>query len=128
MGHPTPGADDDRYYLMASRALRPEDATGSPADLEPVKKWLDAQGWGSEVEGISGDQHLWGDSGDGWVVEYAVRQNGQYSRTVFSELFWTNDYSALLGAISQRDPADYPESSRPGDFQPFPRWSDPAVS
>lgn len=34
---------------------------------------------------------VWGTTGDGWQLEYAIRESGQCSLSVYSELFWTND-------------------------------------
>ena len=56
-----------------------------------------------------------------------MRPNGNYSLSVYSEPFWTNDASELFFAIGDRDPADFPTESVPGVFVPFPEWSDPVV-
>jgi len=128
VGEPPVGADDSNsYYLSAGRIIHPEGATGAESDLEPMTDYFDEQGWTSSVEDVSDTHYLLGDTGDGWQVEYAVSGNGQYSLTVYSELFWTNDYGALLKAVSSRLPADRPEESSPGEYVAFPRWDDPPL-
>lgn len=123
-----PGSDDtNSYYLTAGRITQPSEASGAKSDLNPMRTYFEAKGWGIELKEISGDFHLWATTGDGWQLEYIVQENGYYSLSVFSELFWTNDASALLRAIGDRDPANFPEESLPGVFEPFPKWSDPLL-
>ena len=125
-GEPLPGADgDNSYYFRAGRSLRPDGASGAVAGLEPMSSYFDEKGWkyGTRESGTKSEVRA--DTGDGWWLTYTVRDNGQYSLVVYSELYWTNDYSALLAAVGDRLPDDFPEESVPGDYEPFPSWSDP---
>jgi len=125
-GEPLPGADDDNsYFFTAGRILEPEGAEGARSDLDPMIEYFDQKGWESGSREIGRNSEARADSGDGWWVTYTVRPNGQYSLAVYSEPFWTNDSGALFSAIADRDPADFPEESVPGEYPPFPSWSDP---
>ncbi|WP_235483941.1 hypothetical protein [Frigoribacterium sp. Leaf172] len=125
-GEPLPGADDDNsYFFTAGRILEPEGAEGARSDLDPMIEYFDQKGWESGSREIGRNFEARADSGDGWWVTYTVRPNGQYSLAVYSEPFWTNDSGALFSAIADRDPADFPEESVPGEYPPFPSWSDP---
>ena len=125
-GEPLPGADDDNsYFFSAGRILEPEGAEGARSDLDPMIGYFDQKGWESGSREIGRNFEARADSGDGWWVTYTVRPNGQYSLAVYSEPFWTNDSGALFSAIADRDPADFPEESVPGEYPPFPSWSDP---
>ena len=125
-GEPLPGADDDdSYFFTAGRILEPEGAEGARSDLDPMIEYFDQKGWESGSREIGRNSEARADSGDGWWVTYTVRPNGQYSLAVYSEPFWTNDSGALFSAIADRDPADFPEESVPGEYPPFPSWSDP---
>lgn len=128
-GEPLPGADDDNsYFFTAGRILEPEGAEGARSDLDPMIEYFDQKGWESGSREIGRNFEARADSGDGWWVTYTVRPNGQYSLAVYSEPFWTNDSGALFSAIADRDPADFPEESVPGEYPPFPSWSDPVQS
>ncbi|MDY0891709.1 hypothetical protein [Frigoribacterium sp. CFBP9030] len=125
-GEALPGADDDNsYFFTAGRILEPEGAEGERADLDPMIAYFDEKGWESGSREIGRNFEARADSGDGWWVTYTVRPNGQYSLAVYSEPFWTNDSRALFSAIADRDPADFPQESVPGEYSPFPSWSDP---
>jgi hypothetical protein len=128
-GEPLPGADgDNSYYFRAGRSLRPDGASGAVADLEPMSSYFDKKGWKYGTRESDTKSEVRADTGDGWWLTYTVRENGQYSLVVYSELYWTNDYSALLAAVADRLPNDFPEESVPGDYEPFPSWSDPVRS
>jgi hypothetical protein len=125
-GEPLPGADgDNSYYFRVGRTLRPDGATGAVADLEPMSSYFDEKGWKYGTRESDTKSEVRADTGDGWWLTYTVRENGQYSLVVYSELYWTNDSGALFSAIADRDPADFPEESVPGEYPPFPSWTDP---
>ena len=125
-GEPLPGADvDNSYFFTAGRILEPEGAEGERADLDPMIAYFDEKGWESGSREIGRNFEARADSGDGWWVTYTVRPNGQYSLAVYSKPFWTNDSRALFSAIADRDPADFPQESVPGEYSPFPSWDDP---
>ncbi|GAB2986493.1 hypothetical protein [Frigoribacterium salinisoli] len=127
-GDPLPGADtDNSYYFRAGRIIRRKGASGDRADLGPMEEYFDDKGWRSSSTEIGRNLEVRADSGDGWWLTWTVRPNGQYSLSVYSEPFWTNDSDALFSAIARRDPADFPEESVPGVFAPFPEWGDPVV-
>ncbi|MBD8704425.1 hypothetical protein [Frigoribacterium sp. CFBP 13712] len=125
-GEPLPGADgDNSYYFRVGRTLRPEGASGAVAGLEPMSSYFDEKGWkyGTRESGTKSEVRA--DTGDGWWLTYTVRDNGQYSLVVYSELYWTNDAGELRLAIGKRDVTPFPEESVPGEHEPFPTWSDP---
>ncbi|MDY0945702.1 hypothetical protein SOM11_06845 [Frigoribacterium sp. CFBP9039] len=125
-GEPLPGADgDDSYSFRAGRSLRPDGASGAVADLEPMSSYFDEKGWKYGTRESDTKSEVRADTGDGWWLTYTVRDSGQYSLVVYSESYWTNDYSALLAAVADRLPTDFPEESVPGEYEPFPSWSDP---
>jgi hypothetical protein len=125
-GEPLPGADgDNSYYFRVGRTLRPDGATGAVADLGPMSSYFDEKGWKYGTRESDTKSEVRADTGDGWWLTYTVRENGQYSLVVYSELYWTNDSGALFSAIADRDPADFPEESVPGEYPPFPSWTDP---
>ncbi|OII24995.1 hypothetical protein BIV04_15960 [Frigoribacterium sp. MCBA15_019] len=99
---PEGATEENSYYFRASRNVELEGATGARADLDPMIEYFDEKGWESVSSEI-----------------------GQYTVDVYSEVFWTNDSGELVSAIADRDPADFPEESVPGEYAPFPSWSDP---
>jgi hypothetical protein len=128
-GEAPEGADEENsYYFRTSRNVKLEGTTGARSDLDPMLKYFDEKGWESGSAKIGRNFEARADTGDGWWVMYTVRPNGQYTVDVYSEVFWTNDSSALLSAIADRDPAEFPEESVPGEYPPFPSWSDPVQS
>jgi hypothetical protein len=125
-GEPLPGADgDNSYYFRVGRTLRPDGATGAVADLEPMSSYFDEKGWKYGTRESDTKSEVRADTGDGWWLTYTVRENGQYSLVVYSELYWTNDSGELRLAIGKRDVTPFPEESLPGEYEPFPSWSDP---
>ena len=127
-GDPLPGADaDNSYYFRAGRIIRPEGASGDRADLGPMEEYVDEKGWRSSTAEIGRNLELRADNGDGWWLTWTVRPNGQYSLSVYSEPFWTNDAGELRLAIGKRDVTPFPERSVPGEYEAFPSWSDPVV-
>jgi len=125
-GEAPAGADEQNsYFFQAGRNIEPEGAAGARSDLDPMIGYFDEKGWKSDIGEIGRNFEARADSGDGWWVTYTVRPNGQYTVNVYSEVFWTNDSSALRSAIADRDPAPFPPESVPGEYSPFPSWSDP---
>ncbi|MDY0945704.1 hypothetical protein SOM11_06855 [Frigoribacterium sp. CFBP9039] len=125
-GEPLPGADgDNSYYFRVGRTLRPEGASGAVANLEPMSSYFDEKGWKYGTRESDTKSEVRADTGDGWWLTYTVRDNGQYSLVVYSELYWTNDAGELRLAIGKRDVTPFPEESVPGEHEPFPSWSDP---
>ncbi|GAA0964712.1 hypothetical protein [Frigoribacterium faeni] len=126
IGEPPEGADEENsYFFQSSRNVELPGATGARADLDPMIEYFDEKGWESSSGEIGRNHEARADTGDGWRVTYTVRPDGQYTVDVYSEVFWTNDSGALLSAIADRDAADFPEESVPGEYPPFPSWSDP---
>ncbi|GAA3331020.1 hypothetical protein GCM10017712_06580 [Curtobacterium citreum] len=126
---PLPGADTlNSYDLRTDRNWSPPNATGDQQDLRPMLEYFDEQGW-RHYEGHPGRDHdTWAKTDDGWQIEYIVRPDGNYSLTVFSELFWTNDDLALMEAVGGRSDGVYPDESLPGEYPPFPDWDDPIIN
>lgn len=122
---PEGATEENSYYFRASRNVELEGATGARADLDPMIEYFDEKGWESVSSEIGRNYEARADTDDGWWVTYTVRPNGQYTVDVYSEVFWTNDSGELVSAIADRDPADFPEESVPGEYAPFPSWSDP---
>jgi hypothetical protein len=126
IGEPPEGADEENsYFFQSSRNVELEGTTGARSDLDRMIEYFDGKGWQSSSSEIGRNYEARADTGDGWRVTYTVRPNGQYTVDVYSEVFWTNDSGALLSAIADRDPAEFPEESVPGEYPPFPSWSDP---
>jgi hypothetical protein len=125
-GEAPEGADEENsYYFRTSRNVKLEGTTGARSDLDPMLKYFDEKGWESGSAKIGRNFEARADTGDGWWVMYTVRPNGQYTVDVYSEVFWTNDSSAVRFAIADRDAPGFPEQSVPGEYPPFPSWSDP---
>ncbi|TQL44362.1 hypothetical protein FB468_2419 [Leucobacter komagatae] len=129
-GTTLPGSDGDTSYdVIDSRVIQPPGATGSAADLEPMRRYYQGKGWRVEEQASGGWKTVWGRTDDGYWLEYTVHSNGSYSLAVRSELYWTNDEPALEAAVVDRVPGSYadntlPRESLPGDYIPFPDWSD----
>jgi hypothetical protein len=125
-GEAPEGADEENsYYFRTSRNVKLEGTTGARSDLDPMLKYFDEKGWESGSAKIGRNFEARADTGDGWWVMYTVRPNGQYTVDVYSEVFWTNDSSAVRFAIADRDAPGFPEQSVPGEYPPFPSWDDP---
>jgi hypothetical protein len=125
-GEAPEGADEENsYYFRTSRNVKLEGTTGARSDLDPMLEYFDEKGWESGSAKIGRNFEARADTGDGWWVMYTVRPNGQYTVDVYSEVFWTNDSSAVRFAIADRDAPGFPEQSVPGEYPPFPSWSDP---
>ncbi|MHC2185715.1 hypothetical protein ACVLV4_001357 [Rathayibacter agropyri] len=126
VGGPLSGSTGaNSYYFMASRLQVVPGGSGDEAGLEPMRRYFEQKGWKYYVREMSGSHDIWGMTGDGYQVTWAVRDNGRYSLDVYSELFWSNDSTELTIAIGGRDTTNTPITSPPGVFVPFPKWDDP---
>ncbi|MGJ4845939.1 hypothetical protein [Leifsonia sp. Le1] len=135
---PLPGATgQNAYYIRMSRAIFPPGAVGDRADAEPVYDYFESKGWAAELIWIEDDLKLGFDrydvraiTDDGYRLIYEVQENGQYNLDVRSDMFW-GDQDELSSDIAYRIPEDqfFPpdETSLPGVYVPFPKWSDPKV-
>ncbi len=116
------------YFLRSDRLWSPAGATGDPRDLQPMIDFFGQRDW-SYRERTRGRYHeVLADTGTGWHVEYEVQPDGDYGLTVYSGQYWTNDGHALTEAVGGRNDGEYPEESLPGEYPPFPKWSDPIIS
>ena len=119
---------ENSYYLNDGRILKVPGRTGDPADLEPMRKYFAAKGWKHGDASVANEHSVSAETGDGWVIKYAVQDTGYYYIDVRSGVFWgrTND---LLDAIDVRTPDGFGhEESLPGTYAPFPKWTDPIVN
>ncbi|QYM75272.1 hypothetical protein [Leucobacter luti] len=125
-----PGMElENSYFLQMWRGTRPAGATGAKQDLEPMLDYFKAQGWETTVRESSGPNfEAVADTGEGFFVSWKVKANGIYNMEVMSQSYW-GDSRTLLKEISSRVPeSEYDkEESAPGEYLPFPDWSDPIV-
>lgn len=118
---------ENSYDLRASRVWSAPDAGNDRRELRPMIDYFEDQGWPWRERTLGKDHDVWAVTEDGWHIQYLVVDNGNHALTVYSELFWTNDGLALTEAIGGRNDAEYPEQSLPGEYPPFPKWSDPII-
>lgn len=123
---------DNSYHLQVSASIEVPGGQGTRDDLNPMLEHFDSLGLQTSVE-ERGDTETW------WVAEavtdegnlfiYRVQANGFYNLSLYSPTFW-GDRQGLASALNERQPADWvgPESSVPGDYANFPRWSDTVTS
>ncbi len=93
---PLPGADTlNSYDLRTDRIWSPPEP---PVTLGTCSRWstTSTNRAGAPRGPPRRDHDTWAKTDDGWQIEYVVQPNGDYSLTVFSELFWTNDDDALI--------------------------------
>jgi hypothetical protein len=125
---PLPGGTyENSYYLDDSRSIQLEGARGAESDLEPMRRYFEAQGWETSVEtwGEGDERILSGYTDDGYIVDYGIQISGRYYINAHSEPFWGRA-DKLTDAISRRIPKfDSPEETPPGEYFPFPKWTDP---
>ncbi|AND15511.1 hypothetical protein [Rathayibacter tritici] len=125
VGGGLPGAtENNSYYFAASRVLEVPGGSDDEAGLEPMRSYVVSKGWDYYTREMTGERDLWAQTGDGWWVNWSVRENGRYSLEVVSELFWSNDATELIIAIGGRSTTVAPVSSPPGVVIPFPKWED----
>ncbi|AJM77039.1 hypothetical protein C5C66_01590 [Rathayibacter toxicus] len=126
VGGGLPGANGhNSYYVKGTRIILPPGKNGDVADLDPVRGYFEQKGWKYFIRKYDGAAEIWGITGDGYRVKYMIQDNGQYSISVYSELFWSNDAKALFWAVAERDNAEFPNESLPGVWAAFPKWDDP---
>ncbi|MBS3181852.1 hypothetical protein [Leucobacter manosquensis] len=117
------------YYLSMSRTIRLPGASGAVEDAELMAEYFVAQGWSTTLrkEGARRYQ-VEAMTDEGYWLDYWVEPNGQYSVGVHSKVYWCNR-SELSSAVIDRIPEERfdIEESPPGEFIPFPKWSDPVV-
>ncbi|MGJ4845938.1 hypothetical protein [Leifsonia sp. Le1] len=135
---PLPGATArNAYYIRMTRAIFLAGAVGDRADAEPVYDYFQSKGWAAELLwieddlGTGPDRHrVRADTEDGYRLTYEVRGNGHYNFKVVSNMFW-GDQDELSSSIDYRIPKGqfFPpdETSVPGVYIPFPKWSDPKL-
>ena len=125
-----PGMElENSYFLQMWRWTQPAGATGAKQDLDPMLDYFKAQGWETTVRESSGPNfEAVADTGEGFLVSWKVKANGLYNMEVMSQSYW-GDSRTLLKEISSRVPeSEYDkEESAPGEYLPFPDWSDPIV-
>lgn len=130
---PTPldgATSENSYFMQAIRAVRLPGSTGARQDLDPLLEYFDEQGWAVAISGDS--ERGWTAktvTADGYRMSYQVQPNGQYNLDVVSDGFW-GDRSGLLEAVVNRVPTSIlgTEESLPGEYEPFPEWSDTDTS
>ena len=117
------------YYLNTSRNIKLPEASGSIEDAELMAEYFEAQGWSTSVmQRELGGYRVEAMTDEGFWFEYTVRPHGQYSIGLHSKVLWCNR-SELSSAVIDRIPEErfYVESTPPGEYIPFPKWSDPVV-
>ncbi|PPH58624.1 hypothetical protein [Rathayibacter toxicus] len=126
VGGGLPGANGhNSYYVKGTRIILPPGKHGDVADLDPMRAYFEQKGWKYFIRKYDGAAEIWGITGDGYRVKYMIQDNGQYSISVYSELFWTNDSDALFWAVAERRDSNFPNESLPGVWVAFPKWDDP---
>ncbi|MGJ4844640.1 hypothetical protein [Leifsonia sp. Le1] len=147
VGGPAPGSyaydplagstGQNTYCFDMTRSINPPGATGERADAEPVYDYFESKGWAAELIWIedelspgSGRYDVRAITDDGYRLIYEVQENGQYNMSVISQRFW-GDRDELSSDITYRIPKGqfFPpdETSVPGVYIPFPKWSDPKL-
>ena len=120
---------ENSYYLNMSRTILLPGASGSVEDAELMAEYFEAQGWSTSVtQREFGGYRVEAMTEEGYWLDYWVEPTGQYSVGVHSKVFWCNR-SELSSAVIDRIPEArfYVESTPPGEYIPFPKWSDPVV-
>ncbi|QWL35218.1 hypothetical protein [Rathayibacter toxicus] len=126
VGGGLPGANGhNSYYVKGTRIILPPGKHGDVADLDPMRAYFEQKGWKYFIRKYDGAAEIWGITGDGYRIKYMIQDSGQYSISVYSELFWANDADALFWAVAERDNAEFPNESLPGVWAAFPKWDDP---
>ncbi|WIE75142.1 hypothetical protein [Curtobacterium sp. MCSS17_007] len=118
---------DNSYALDTSRVWSSPVAGNDRRALQPMIGYFDDQGWLWRERTLGKDHDVWAVTDDGWRIRYLVINNGNHALTVYSGQYWTNDSLALTEAIGGRNDAAYPEESLPGEYPPFPKWSDAII-
>ncbi len=117
------------YYLSMSRTIKLPGANGAVEDAELMAEYFEAQGWSTTLRQVEARRYrVEAMTDEGFWFEYKMRAHGQYSLGLHSKVFWC-DRDALSSAVIDRIPEERfgVEESLPGEFIPFPKWSDPVV-
>ncbi len=117
------------YYLNTSRTIKLPGASGAVEDAELMAEYFEAQGWSTTLRQLDARRYrVDAMTDEGYWLDYWVEPNGQYSVGVYSKVFWGDTY-ALTFAVVDRIPEERfdIEESPPGEYIPFPKWSDPVV-
>ena len=117
------------YYLNTSRTIQLPGASGAVEDAELMVEYFEAQGWSTTLRQVDARRYrVEAMTDEGFWFEYQVRPHGQYSLGLYSKVFWGDTY-ALTFAVVDRIPEERfgIEESPPGEYTPFPKWSDPVV-
>ena len=117
------------YYLNMSRTIKLPGASGAVEDAELMVEYFEAQGWSTTLRQVDARRYrVDAMTDEGYWLDYWVEPNGQYSVGVYSKVFWGDTY-ALTFAVVDRIPEERfgIEESPPGEYIPFPKWSDPVV-
>ncbi len=117
------------YYLSMSRTIQLPGASGAVEDAELMAEYFEAQGWSTTLGQVDARRYrVEAMTDEGFWFEYQVRPHGQYSLGLHSKVFWC-DRDALSSAVIDRIPEERfgIEESPPGEYIPFPKWSDPVV-
>ncbi|PPI56522.1 hypothetical protein C5D35_01545 [Rathayibacter toxicus] len=126
VGGGLPGANGhNSYYVTGARIISLPGKHGDVADLDPMRAYFDQKGWKSVTSQHKHSAEIEALTGDGYLINYTIQDNGHYSISVYSELFWSNDAKALFWAVAERDNAEFPNESLPGVWVAFPKWDDP---
>lgn len=118
---------DNSYAVDTSRVWSSRVAGNVRRELRPMIDYFEDQGWPWRERTLGRDHDVWAVTDDGWHIQYLVINNGNHALTVYSGQYWTNDSLALTEAIGGRNDGAYPEQSLPGEYPPFPKWSDPII-
>jgi len=124
-----PGMDyDNSYHLSGACAIYPEGAMGERRDLDPMIDYFESKGWEYELIDPYDYHEVEAYTGDGFIVNWRVQPNGQYSVDVTSVTYW-GDSHGLLREVADRIPPDALRSLEcaPGVYPMFPSWDDPPI-
>lgn len=118
---------ENSYDLRTSRVWTSPGAGSDRRELRAMIDYFEDQGWPWRERTLGKNHDVWAVTDDGWHIQYLVVSNGNHALTIYSELFWTNDGLELTEAVGGRNDGEYPEESLPGEYPPFPKWSDPII-
>ncbi|MCL9666174.1 hypothetical protein L2091_13165 [Curtobacterium albidum] len=118
---------DNSYAMDTTRVWSSPDAGSDRRELRPMIDYFEDQGWPWRERTLGKDHDVWAVTDDGWHIQYLVVSNGNHALTIYSGQYWTNDSLALTEAVGGRNDGEYPEESLPGEYPPFPKWSDPII-
>ena len=128
--------DDNSYHMEMTRLLQVEGEPGVQDDAEKMALYFESQGWETSRSYVNTDRELdvnnyevVAQTEDGYWLRYRVQETGYNNLTVFSGTFWAGDYMELKREANHRVSVDefspFGDGSLPGQYVPFPKWSDP---